>query len=755
MRSATSTREDVDGGPDADSGMSGSGVRVTGPGAGILSRPRLAVPVACALPGGVVSVTGLPGSGRSTVVAQAAGMMSVPVVTMSATLLHNDAAEFGRGMARTVGADLSVPGRRLASLRRAWAVRDPSSIVAAWGSLPHHLFLLDDADEITSPSMWRLLARVVARLPVTTTLVVLSAVDPPIGLPGLRAAGHLVEIRDRDLRFEPSEVTELAESLGLVADDDEIAALMRTTEGWAVAVALGLRGWDERALDTPDSRFAPVVAELVVDTVLTRLSAEELSFVTAIAVADRVCPDLCDAITGRPGSVAVLRSLSQRTGLITARSAEPGWYDLSHLLTAYLRSEASAVGVAAHAEHALRAARWFDAAGQLGPAIDLAVRGGDTALAADLLERHEQEFFDAGNFDSLARWYGALPVEDDLPADQSLRLGWAELLSGGSRLRVQRILHDVENRVAERPGDLGLRAERDLLEAALAWDRGEVAHTEAAAGRAVAGFGAGGEPSMPSHLLAVLLVVWAAMMSDRPEAAAAGAAGLLARSAAWDDLRWRQVHGTRAWLLSRVGECASAQRMAAEVLDVVGHPDADRWVPFMPWLALGRCHAESGDSVAAQADFDAAAETGSDMGVWGAAMIGLLVERERARALALGGRAELASVVLRAAAESAADAGLDPTVVRDVRAEAARADATAARAARRPYGITEREQEVLAFLPSRMTSAGMAEVLFVSPHTVKSHLKSIYRKLDVADRDGAVDVARALGLLPPASPVGA
>jgi LuxR family maltose regulon positive regulatory protein len=41
----------------------------------------------------------------------------------------------------------------------------------------------------------------------------------------------------------------------------------------------------------------------------------------------------------------------------------------------------------------------------------------------------------------------------------------------------------------------------------------------------------------------------------------------------------------------------------------------------------------------------------------------------------------------------------------------------------------------------------MAEQLFVSRNTVKSHLKSLYRKLEVSSRADAVDRAREVGLL--------
>ncbi|SBW21255.1 hypothetical protein FDG2_1954 [Candidatus Protofrankia californiensis] len=61
--------------------------------------------------------------------------------------------------------------------------------------------------------------------------------------------------------------------------------------------------------------------------------------------------------------------------------------------------------------------------------------------------------------------------------------------------------------------------------------------------------------------------------------------------------------------------------------------------------------------------------------------------------------------------------------------------------------LSGREQTVLSYLPTMLTTAEIASEMFVSVNTVKTHLKSIYRKLDVARRRDAVRRARALHLL--------
>ena len=54
---------------------------------------------------------------------------------------------------------------------------------------------------------------------------------------------------------------------------------------------------------------------------------------------------------------------------------------------------------------------------------------------------------------------------------------------------------------------------------------------------------------------------------------------------------------------------------------------------------------------------------------------------------------------------------------------------------------------MLQYLPSMMTYPEIAATLFVSVNTVKSHLRHLYAKLDVANRRQAVSRARELGLL--------
>jgi LuxR family transcriptional regulator, maltose regulon positive regulatory protein len=61
--------------------------------------------------------------------------------------------------------------------------------------------------------------------------------------------------------------------------------------------------------------------------------------------------------------------------------------------------------------------------------------------------------------------------------------------------------------------------------------------------------------------------------------------------------------------------------------------------------------------------------------------------------------------------------------------------------------LSPREREVLHQLAARRSTTRLAEDLAVSPNTVRSHVRTLQRKLAAPDRAGIVHRARRLGLL--------
>ncbi|MBX3599843.1 MAG: response regulator transcription factor [Rubrivivax sp.] len=103
----------------------------------------------------------------------------------------------------------------------------------------------------------------------------------------------------------------------------------------------------------------------------------------------------------------------------------------------------------------------------------------------------------------------------------------------------------------------------------------------------------------------------------------------------------------------------------------------------------------------------------------------------------------------------AGDAPITPSIARRVlsrfRALHAPAPATAPTTAPTAEAVasplTERETEILQLVGKGLSFADVAQLLEVSPHTVVTHVKRIYRKLAVHSRGEAVFEARSMGLL--------
>jgi LuxR family maltose regulon positive regulatory protein len=69
------------------------------------------------------------------------------------------------------------------------------------------------------------------------------------------------------------------------------------------------------------------------------------------------------------------------------------------------------------------------------------------------------------------------------------------------------------------------------------------------------------------------------------------------------------------------------------------------------------------------------------------------------------------------------------------------------RADQTPFELSDRERDVLRYLATRMSNREIAAELYVSLNTLKTHVKSIYRKLDATSRAEAVATGQARGFL--------
>lgn len=104
---------------------------------------------------------------------------------------------------------------------------------------------------------------------------------------------------------------------------------------------------------------------------------------------------------------------------------------------------------------------------------------------------------------------------------------------------------------------------------------------------------------------------------------------------------------------------------------------------------------------------------------------------------------EIRDAILRLVA---GESPISSAIARHLLRRCRQADAPAAPSA---VPLTAREREVLQLIAKGLSYGRIADALGMSPHTVTSHIKQIYRKLAVNSRGEAVFEALQLGLLRP------
>jgi two-component system response regulator DesR len=117
--------------------------------------------------------------------------------------------------------------------------------------------------------------------------------------------------------------------------------------------------------------------------------------------------------------------------------------------------------------------------------------------------------------------------------------------------------------------------------------------------------------------------------------------------------------------------------------------------------------------------------------------------------LLISGAGRVSPAVARAAGASGfvAKDWPAPDILRAIRIVALGKEVFTASPAPEETPLSTREQEVVALISDGATNSEIASRLYLSPHTIKEHTSSIYRKLGVRNRAEAVRAAQRMGLV--------
>jgi len=586
-------------------------------------------------------------------------------------------------------------------------------------------------------------------LPDRTQLALGGRSWPARSIAHLRSEGAVLEVRQKDLAMDEQETQLLLIAMGLDISEPTVAQLTAATEGWPVALYLAALSWKEGADSyrstmtfSGNDRF---MTDYFSSEFLSQRSPEDVRFLEETAVLDRMSGPLCDAVLGREGSAELLRSLESANLLLVPLDRRQEWYRYHGLFRESLMNRIRQRDPDLVVAGQLRASDWCQRNGLFEESLGYALAAGDVDRVARLLTELTLPMWAAGRAATIEGWFDWLdangPSDPYPPA--AVQWAWLRALTG----------HPAD---AERWADAAERASFDgimpdgsssitswlaLLRSMLCRDGVHQMSRDATA--ALAGLANGSQ----FRATAVLLLGLSQRLAGEIDAADASmedAAELGDRLGANPAVSVALAE--RSLFAMERGDWADAGVFAQRARAVVHEGGLqDYMTSILAYAAAARVALHMGDVAEATRDL-ARAHRLRPLTSRAAPHLAVQARLELARAHLTLADPAAARLLLREVGDlfrRRPDLGVLVHEAEDLRAQLRAISGGTPGAST----LTTAELKLLPFLPTYLSFRQIGEQLHLSPHTVKTQAISIYRKLGVTSRSGAIERAVTLGLL--------
>lgn len=641
----------------------------------------------------------------------------------------------------SLGRALRVSGTRIL----ASAVPRLASELHRW-SRPGAL-VLDDVHRLTDRTCLDALGALLEHLPRGFQVVLASRTMPDLPFGRLRAHRRLLEIGRSQLAFNAEEAQSLAAGVGYRMPLEQAQALADRSEGWAAAIFLATLGRTRDAAAEAGTLEVSgrdgYIAEYLRSELRPVLDDRDVEVLTRTSILEVVKPGLAEHVSGQLDANERLRRLSRANLLIAEVAGTPGSFRCHHLLRDHLQAELGLHEPGAEAGLHRRAAAWYEEHGQSALAIEHALAGGDTELAARMVEATTLQTYLLGQGDRLGRWFAAFgePVFVQRP---TLAFGAALIYAlNGDPEAAERMADIVDRSTFDgvpANGAASFDSARAMLRATMVRHGPDDAFANASAAVAAE------VPGSPWRTLTLELLAQAHIM--RGDVAAADEVLADAVAAAPPD----GAYAFYALGLSAALAIARADWRAAEQSARESHARLDR-------MASEGVSAMLVHAVTARVAFHHGDVARGRQELVHAQLLRPLVSHALPPTVVLGllevARAYLATADPAGAGAAVAEAervlrqrpdlGAFAAQLADVR----RRVHESAHAMVGPSTLTPAELRLLPLLSTYLLFQDIADRLGVSRHTVKTQAVSIYAKLGASSRSDAVERAIEFGLLEP------
>ncbi|PKV78394.1 serine/threonine-protein kinase [Nocardia fluminea] len=276
--------------------------------------------------------------------------------------------------------------------------------------------VVDDWHRVRDPGVQRAMATLLDNGCHHVRFVITSRDQSGLPISRLRVRDELVELDAAALRLTESETRQiLVERNGFVLTDEQIEQIHVATDGWPAAiqlVSLTLRGKaDPTQLLASLAEGGHGMREYLAENVLDALAPEQLEFLMAISVVERVNGSLAGLLADVPDGAAMLEQAEQRELFLHRIQHDPEWYRMQPLFAEHLRARLDREHPGRSKVLHRRAARWYAEHQLLRKSVDHALAATDLKLAADLLESGGMDLIDGSRLGTLLGSVSKLPVQ--------------------------------------------------------------------------------------------------------------------------------------------------------------------------------------------------------------------------------------------------------------------------------------------------------------------------------------------------------
>jgi LuxR family maltose regulon positive regulatory protein len=271
--------------------------------------------------------------------------------------------------------------------------------------------VLDGYDDMPEESpVHDAIRQIVAELPASGRVIVISRGEPPAGFARLRAARAIGEVGWPELRLTSAEARALVRHLSPSTPAQLVAALQERAAGWAAGLVLMLgerRGLSHERRRTPDG-----IVDYFASEILNRADAATQEFLLQTAFLPRLNGAMADALVERSGATHVLARLHRQNCFIVQHAAPSGLYEYHPLFRAFLLRRAYAVlTVDQRAAIQRRAAELLARDGQRESAAAMLRDAGDWDGLARLIDAYATTLAAEGRGALVDEWIAGIPPE--------------------------------------------------------------------------------------------------------------------------------------------------------------------------------------------------------------------------------------------------------------------------------------------------------------------------------------------------------